>query len=242
MTEKQIVKLLKGQQLSLRALVEKVEAFTTQQKAELESALAHLEATGIVGQHNSFYYLLKDQGVFLAKVIVKNRNFVILKSIPDGEEVRISGDESDQLLLGDLVYAKEFQKDTFHCLDYYKAVSTLKGRYSLTRTGKEQLLVSYLNDAGKTILIKSIQEGLEINQGDLLEGDIVNFEGNTISVKITKLLVKSDDVGADISMVISENDGRLEFPQNVIDEAKSIPESLIQSDYENRTDLWDTGA
>ncbi len=239
MTEKQIVKLLKGQQLSLRALVEKVEAFATQQKAELESALAHLEATGIVGKHNSFYYLLKDQGVFLAKVIVKNRNFVILKSIPDGDEVRISGDESDQLLLGDLVYAKEFQKDTFHCLDYYKAVSTLKGRYSLTRTGKEQLLVSYLNDAGKTILIKSIAEDLEINQGDLLEGDIVNFEGNTISVKITKLLVKSDDVGSDISMVISENDGRLEFPQNVIDEAKSIPEALIQSDYENRTDFRD---
>ena len=47
MTETQIIKLLKNQQLSLQALVEKVEAFTSQQKNQLDEILSHLEATGI---------------------------------------------------------------------------------------------------------------------------------------------------------------------------------------------------
>jgi ribonuclease R len=237
MTETQITRLLKNQQLSHQALVEKVEAVTAQQNDELDKILSHLQATGIVGIHNKFYYLLKDQGVFLAKVIVKTRNFAILKAIPSGTEVRISGEESDQLLLGDLVYAKEFQQNTFHCLDYYQAVSSLKGRYSLTKSGKEQLLVSYLNDAGKTVLITEKPENLTIHQGDFLVGDITSFEGNTITVKITQKLVSAEDVGADISMIIAENDGRIEFPSQVVDEAKKIPESLTQEDYEGRTDF-----
>ncbi len=239
MTETQITKLLKNQQLSLQALVEKVEAITAQQKDELAHILEHLQATGIVGIHNSFYYLLKDQGVFLAKIIVKNRNFSILKAIPSGNEVRISGDEADQLLLGDLVYAKEFQQNTYHCLDYYKPVSVLKGRYSLTRSGKEQLLVTYLNEAGKTILITEKPEDLEINQGDFLSGEITSFEGSTITVRITEKLVSADDVGSDISMIIAENDGRIEFPADVLEEAKKIPESLSSEDYEGRVDFRD---
>lgn len=237
MTENQITKLLKNQQLSHKALVEKVEAKTDKEVEELDSLLNHLQSNGIVGIHNTFYYLLKDQGVFLAKIIVKTHNFVVLKSIPDGNEVKISGEESDQLLIGDLVYAKEFQQNTFHCLDYYKPVTSLKGKYSLTKSGKEQLLVSYLNDAGKTILISEIADGLEINQGDLIEGEMTSFEGNTITVKITKKLVSAADVGSDISMIISENDGRLEFPESVIEEAKNIPQQLEEKDYENRVDF-----
>lgn len=237
MTEKQIIKLLKNQQLSLKALVEKVEAVTVQQQDELNAILTHLESTGIVGKHNTFYYLLKDQGVFLAKIIVKTKNFVVLKSIPGELEVKISGDEADQLLLGDLVYAKEFQQNTYHCLDYYKAVSSLKGKYSLSRSGKEQLLVPYLNECGKIIMIGEIQEGLEVNQGDLLEGDLIGFDKNIITVKVTKKLVSASDVGSDISMIVCEKDGRLEFPENALTEAKNIPDALSLEDYNNRTDF-----
>lgn len=239
MTETQIIRLLKNQQLSHQALVEKVEAVTAQQQSELDAILHHLEETGIVGKHNTFFYLLKDQGVFLAEIIVKTKNFVVLKSIPGEKEVKIAGQEADQLLIGDLVYAKEFQQNTYHCLDYYKAVSTLKGKYSLSRNGKEQLLVPYLNDCGKVVRISEKEEGLQINQGDFLEGQLTGFDNNVISVKITKKLVSASDVGSDISMIICEKDGRLEFPENVLEEAKKIPSSLSMEDYTNRTDFRD---
>ncbi|MDD6240617.1 MAG: ribonuclease R [Eubacteriales bacterium] len=239
MTETTIIKLLKNQQLSKKALVEKVEAFTKEEQSELDALLTHLQASGIVGLHNNFYFLLSDQKIFLAKVTFKNRNFVVLRSVSDGSEVRLSGEEADQLLIGDLVYAKEFQQNTYHCLDYYKATDTLKGRYSITKDGKEQLLVDYLNACGKTVLIDGIADGLKVNQGDLLEGKIRYFKGDTLKVTITSLLVRADDVGSDISMIISENDGRFEFPQAVLDEAKAIPQEISEEDLKGREDFRD---
>ena len=237
MTEKQITQLLKGQQLSPKALVEKVEAFTTTEKEELESLLTHLMDQGVIGKHNNFYYLLSDDKVFLAKAIVKTRNFVVLKAIPDGFEAKISGREAEGLLVGDMVYAKEFQQNVYHCIEYYKPVTTLKGRYSLTRNGKEQLLVDYLNAAGKTVLINEIDPALEANQGDLLEGEITSFEGDVLTVNVKKLLVRSDDVGADISMIISQNGGDLVFPDAVMEEAKSIPQEVSKDDLYGREDF-----
>lgn len=237
MTETSITKLLHNTQLSKKALVEKVEAFTKEEQSELDQVLNHLLDSGVIGVRNGFYFLLSDQKIFLAKVIVKNRNFVILHSIGDGKEVRLSGEEAEQLLIGDLVYAKEFQQNTYHCLQYYKPNPFLKGRYSITKDGEEQLLVDYLNACGITVLIKGIKEGLQLNQGDLLEGKVENFQGNTITVEITSLLVKADDVGSDISMIISENDGRLEFPEAVVEEAKAIPQEVSEDDLKGRTDF-----
>lgn len=239
MTEKELTSLLKGQQLSEKSLIQKTESYTKEQKNELSQLLEHMMSQGVVGKHDQVYFLLKDSGIFLAKVTAKTHNFVILQAIPDGFEARISGEESDELLIGDLVYAKEFQQGVYHCLDYYKSTTSLKGRYSLTQNGKEQLLVDYLNKAGKNVLIADIDESLkgEIQQGDLLEGDIVSFHTSTIKVKITKILVKASSVGSDISMIISENNAPLTFPEEVEEEAKKIPQQLSEDDKKGRTDF-----
>ncbi len=239
MTEKELIQLLKGQQLSEKALTQQTESYTATEKSELEEMLEHLQRQGIVGKHDSMYYLLKDQNIFLAKIIAKTHNFAILQAIPEDFEARISGEESDGLLLGDLVYAKEFQQGVYHCLDYYKPVTSLKGRYSLDQKGRPVLLVEYLNKAGKTILVSSSSEEIEadLRQGDLVEGNILSFNGATLKVKITKLLVRADDVGSDISMIIAENGAPLSFPESVVDEAKSIPQTISDDDRANRTDF-----
>ncbi len=239
MKEIEIEKLLKGKQLSLKALQEKAECFTSHDKEELDEILAHLMDRGIVGKRNEIYFQLEDENLFLAEVIVKNRNFVILKEIPSGIEHRISGDEADQLLLGDLVYAREFQAGVFHCTEYYKPTTTLKGYYTLNREGKEKLTIGYLDSCGKQVLITSVEDSLKntINQGDFVEAEIISFRGNTITVKVTELLVKGNEVGSDISMIVAEQGAPLNFPQGVIDEAKSIPSSVSAEDKEGRTDF-----
>ncbi len=239
MKEIEIEKLLKGKQLSLKALQEKAECFTSHDKEELDEILVHLMDRGIIGKRNEIYFQLEDEGLFLAEVIVKNRNFVILKEVLSGIEHRISGDESDQLLLGDLVYAREFQAGVFHCTEYYRPTTSLKGYYTLNRDGKEKLSVSYLDNCGKQVLITSIDENLKdkISQGDFVEGQIISFKGNTITVKVTTLLVKGNEVGSDISMIVAEQGAPLHFPQGVIDEAKSIPSSVTEEDKEGRTDF-----
>ncbi|MCI1734609.1 MAG: ribonuclease R [Bacilli bacterium] len=240
MTEKDLTSLLKGQTLTLDAIRLKLEAVTTQAKTELDNLLAHLEYQGVVGIHDQTYYLLEDQDIVLAKVALKKRNFVVLDAIPGGYEIKISGEEADGLLLGDLLYLKEAQ-GLYHAIDYLKPVDSFKGRYSLTANGKEQLLVDYLNQCGKTVLISSVDKAIrkEINQGDLVLGKIQSYVNHTYTVEITKILVKADSVGSDISMIISSNDAPLEFPEAVVEEAKSMPTELKAEDYQDRSDFRD---
>lgn len=239
MKENKILTLLNGKQLSFNALLEKAECFTSFEKEEMEKDLTSLMDEGLVGKKNSFYFLLADAGLFLAKVTVKNRNFVILTDVATGEEHKISGYESDQLLIGDLVYAREFQKNIFHCTEYYKPTTSLKGYYSLDHNGQDILSVEYLNSCGKKVMIVDVDEDLkgQLNQGDLILGDILSFNDNIIKVKAKELLVKASDVGSDISMIISEAGAPLTFPKNVIDEAKSIPSEVTSHDKEGRKDF-----
>lgn len=237
MTEKQIINLLKRQQLSLKALQEKAEAVSNQQQKELDDILIHLQDIGVVGKDNFFYYLLNDKGDFLAKVTTKTTNYVILKNVNTGEEVKLSGKDADYLLIGDLVYAKEYQKNIYHCSRYYKSNLTLKGKFSLNKDGKQILVVDYLLAASRKVIVESIEDGLDINQGDLVEATITNNDNTIIYVHVNKVLVKSDDVGSDISIIAYENDARLEFPESVMNEANSIQQELTEADYLNRTDF-----
>ena len=237
MTEKEIVTLLKGKIMDFSSLAAKAKAASKAQKTELENTLNRMVFAGVIGKDNNSYFLLSDQKVFLAKVISKSRNFSILKNLVTSEEVRISGQEADGLLIGDLVYAKKFQQNTYHCLSYLKPVTSLKGYYSLDKDGKEIMNVSYLNSCGKRISIDSIKEGLTPKQGDLLKGDIVKYKNDTFYVSITDILVKADSVNSDISSIIAINDGRLEFPEAVLKEAKSINPILTPEEKEGRTDF-----
>ncbi len=221
-----------------KSILTKLEVITKQQENELEMLLKHLEDGGIIGEHQGSYYLLEDQKIFLGRVFLKTRNFVVMKKIPSNEEAKVSGKESSGLLVGDLVYAKEYQQGIFHCLSYYKAVETLKGRYSLDKDGKEQLLVEYLNSAGYSILVngKSPDIGF-VNQGDLVQASIQSLNDFTITVTLDKLLVHADEVGSDISMIISKNDAALSFPDKVMEEAKALPSTISDSDKKGRHDF-----
>ena len=237
MTEKEIVTLLKGKVLDFPSLASKAKALTKAQKNDLEETLNRLIFAGVIAKDEKHYFLLSDQHIFLGKIVAKSRNFAILKNIITNEEVRISGIESDGLLIGDLVYAKRFQQNTYHCLSYLKPVTSLKGYYSLDKDGKEILLISYLNNCGKKVLISGFSESLKVKQGDLLKADIVSYKKDTFQVLVTGILVKADSVNSDISSIIALNDGKLDFPPEVLAEAKNISELITLEDKANRTDF-----
>ena len=91
MTEKEIIGLLKVHLLDFASIANRVGAMTKAKKTDLESLLDRLIYSGIVGKEDKTYFLLADQKIFLAKVVAKTHNFVILKNIISGEEVRVSG-------------------------------------------------------------------------------------------------------------------------------------------------------
>lgn len=236
MNENQITKLLKGAFLDKKALAHKLSVVTNEEKKEFEDALNHLLLQGVVGIHGNNYYLIKEQGIRLAKVILKKRNFVVLETIPEGDEIKISGEESDGLLVGDMLYVKQVQ-GLYHGIDYLKPVDTFRGRYSLDSVGRESLVVDYLNECGKNIVITKKEEGIEPRQGDLIETKILSYSGQVFTVKAVKILVRASEVGSDIKMILAEHDAPIDFSEAVMAEAKAIPQTLATEDYANREDF-----
>ncbi len=236
MTETEIIKQLKGSFIDKKALAHKLGIFTAQEKLELDETLEHLLYQGIVGIHGNSYYLIAEQGIKLVKVTLKKRNFVVMVTIPGGEEIKISGEEADGLLVGDFLYVKKVQ-NIYHGIDYLKPVDTFKGKYTLNALGRTTLAIDYLNECGKEVLITKSEEGLAPHQGDLVECKILSYSGHVFTVKLTKILVEAKNVGSDIEMIIKEKDAPIEFLDRTLEEAKMIPQELSAIDYNNRSDF-----
>lgn len=240
MTEKEIAKLLKSRFADIRVLMDRLSLTTPEQEENLRAVLERMMDEGIVGKHDKSYYLLEDQHILLAKVTTKARNFVLMRTIPDNYECKIAGREADGLLVGDLVYIKEFQEGIFHCLDYLKAVDTLKGYYVTGSDGRKELSVPYLNDCGKTVLVNEPKEELgDLRPGDLCLGKIVNVNRDFIYCDLAKVLVCADDVGSDISAIIAMNDAPMDFDDKVLAEAKAISDHVLPEEIEGRSDFRD---
>ncbi len=239
MTENEIIRLLRGSVRSEKSIDEQREAFTAHDKEEVKELLQHRINHGIIGESEEGYFLLEEQKRILGKVTRKNRNFVILKRIPTKEEYRLSGKEADQLLIGDLVYLQQFQKGVFHAVDYLKSTDHLKGVFTLSPNGQGRIHVDYLSNCGKSVLITEYAPGVKekVHTGDLLNCAITNFKGNVISVTAEEILVRSDDVGSDISRIIADHDAPLSFPAKVIEEAKKVEQEITPEEKEGRTDF-----
>lgn len=239
MTENEIIRLLQGTIRSEKSIDEQREAFSAHDKEQVKELLDHRIEHGIIAEDDDGYFILKEQKRVLAKVTRKNRNFVILKSIPDNKEYRLSGKEADQLLLGDLVYLQEFQKGVFHAVDYLESTDHLKGSYAVTSDGQGQIHVDYLNNCGKVVLVTEFENNIDkaVQPGDLLNCRITEIKGNIIKTTAESILVRSDDVGSDISRIIADHDAPLSFPAKVTEEAKSVEQEISPEEKEGRIDF-----
>ncbi len=239
MTENEIIRLLHGTVRSEKSIDEQREAFSAHDKEQVKELLNHRIEHGIIAEDDDGYFILREQKRVLAKVTRKNRNFVILKSIPDSKEYRLSGKEADQLLIGDLVYLQEFQKGVFHAVDYLESTDHLKGTYASTADGRGQIHIDYLNNCGKTVLVTEFENNIDkaVRPGDLLNCRITEISGNVIKTTAESILVRSDDVGSDISRIIADHDAPLSFPAKVTEEAKSVEQKIAPEEKEGRVDF-----
>ncbi len=240
MKEKDIIALLKKQNLSEQAIFDRLQIVDERSKEEIRQTLSALIENGFVMEQRDGQYVWLDNadGIFLAKVVKKNANFVLLNKIRDKSEVKISGRESEDLLIGDLVYAKEFRYEVYHCLEYLRPVSELKGTYSLDKNGNPIVFIQYLNDCGKHVLVDDcIPE--DVNQGDLVSSSILEMTSNSIKVRVDEILVRANEPGGDITKIIAEHDAPISFPESVLNEATRIPQEVREEELSGRHDFRD---
>ncbi len=238
MKEKDIIALLKKQNLSEERIFEKLQVVDERSREEIRETVSALIEGGFVMEQADGQYVWLDNadGIFLAEVVKKNNNFALMHKVRDRSEVKISGNESSDLLVGDLVYAKEFRYGVFHCLEYLRPVSVLKGTYSLDKSGQPIVFVQYLNDCGKHVFVEECAVE-DVNQGDLVSASILEMTNTIIRVRVDEILVRSNEPGSDITKIIAEHDAPIAFPDSVLNEAARIPQEIREEETAGRHDF-----
>lgn len=208
----------------------------------LHRLLYELVFDGLVSFDGEKYRNITKDPLCLGKVVTKKHSFVYLKLLrePCKVDVRLTGREADQMIVGDLAYLHvDFDRfgpraARFVCPLQY--VQKIKGNYAMDSDGKPEVGIAYLQNAGVRVeVVENRVEGLNI--GDYIEATILERGENHLRVRIDRLLVKAGDVGSDISQIIASQDAPMAFPEEVIYEAQAIPQELRPEDYEGRKDL-----
>ena len=234
MNEIDILNVVQKKKIDYPSLLKELNIVTNSGEANLKANLDQLLSEGKIGLIDSKYFIMPSD-IFLSRVTSKRRNSVSLTTIPSGEIIDISGDEASSLLINDLIYIRKIL-GTYHPIEYLKPVTHLKGRYSLTSNGQAILIVDYLEKCGISVVISSLGK-LVLGEGDFIECEIINYKDGIYYVNAISLLVKASELGSDITMIVASKDIPISFPKKVLEEARSIPSHLLESDYKGRLDL-----
>lgn len=197
--------------------------------------------SGLVCYDGNKYRDIEHDRLQLCQVVTKKSNFVYMKMLrEDHMDVRLSGEASLTLLLGDYVYVyvdiDKFGPRNCSFVTVLKPVEGIKGNYRIENQGDATLVIPYLEAAQiKVKVVENLAEDVGI--GDYCQATILKRMAGEIDVRIDKMLVRAGEVGSDISEIIAANDAPMHFPQEVLEEAKAIPQVLQPEDYADRVDL-----
>lgn len=209
----------------------------------LRRMMRELVFEGKVSYDGEKYTDIRNSHLELAKCVTKKAAFVYLNLVrEDHMDVRLTGEVADKMLIGDYCYVycdigKFGPRDCKFFCDL-QPITQIKGNYRLGTEGAPELVIPYLEVANVKVLVTE-NAAKDVGIGDFVSATILERQTGVIKVRIDKLLVKAGNVGADISQIIAANDAPMDFPQEVIDEAKAIPQQLVPDDYKDRKDLRD---
>jgi len=211
--------------------------------AEVEKTILPFLDSGLVFLTNSGYGLTANYNIKLCTVVLRKNNFAFVRPI-DGpadksKDIRISGYSLNGYILEDVVYVQVDHWNNGKIVGLYNREKRINGKVS--REGANKFLLNSARNADSNIkiIIREDLSNFDIKDGDLISCHILESRVDEIEVSFDKLLVKSGEVGSDISSIIVSNDAPLTFPSDVLVQAKMIPSSVSEADLEGRTDFRD---
>ena len=208
---------------------------------EIEKIILPFVDSGFVLLTNSGYGLTEDYDIVLCTIVLRKNVFAFVRPLDapsdKSKDIRISGYSLDGYILEDIVYVQVDHWNNGKIVGLYKRDLQINGKVS-QGTSKQYILNSARNaDTNIKIVIQEDLSNFDVKDGDLIACHILESKVNEIDVSFDKLLVKSGEVGADISTIIVTNDAPLTFPSEVLVQAKMMPTSVSEADLKGRTDF-----
>ena len=85
MDESKIISAIKGREISKDEIYRILSVQNNAEKKEIDDKINILIEGGIIYSHLGKLSLLKDRGMYLAKVVSKYNNYVLFSTVPDKE-------------------------------------------------------------------------------------------------------------------------------------------------------------
>lgn len=183
----------------------------------------------LLNNHNS--YLYTDTEKYLIGKVKDVSKFELLVSNKD-QKVYLYKGKSCPYFDGDIVLVDLEKSEIVHL--YEHGITSITGTFYHRKKG---MIFHTDIDYHRTIQILNMSE-FAIKNGHKAVVQIVKY-GNTLQVRITKMLGHEKDPGVDITSMLHANHIRTEWPEAVNKEIAKIPNQVEAKDQLNRKDLRD---
>lgn len=202
---------------------------------DLSVALSNLEKEYLIFLNNNHQYETREEaGIYEGKIYISSNGMGYF-DLDDNNSFRIEERNQKGAFHGDRVLIKvNNDKETAKVIEI------------LERT-KDKVVGTYYK-SGKGLKLELDDEKLRNRHIKFIQSDITVVEGlkvlfnieqysDPLTLKIEKVIGHKDDPGIDILAILLEKGIDPEFPEEVLDEANSIPQNVLESEKEGRTDL-----
>ncbi|KAB8131745.1 ribonuclease R [Gracilibacillus oryzae] len=231
--------------LSVQEIEESLQLDSSEEFTELMKALNHLENNGeLIRTKKNRYGLPEKMNLIRGRIQMHAKGFAFL--IPDDEameDVYINAADLQSAMNGDIVFVRVDQRD-----DDGKRAEGVVVRIIERHT--KQIVGTYDDNGAFGFVIaddKRIPNDIFVPKGQskgAVSGhkvivEITKFPEGRMSAEgeVVQILGHKNDPGMDILSIIYKNGIAIDFPQEVLDQAESVPEKISEADLKDRRDL-----
>lgn len=240
-----IIEILKSRNraLSMEDLDRELKNKSAEDFVELQKVVNEMCEDYTIYHTNKDRYLLFDRGPLKKGYLRVNRKGYGFVDVEEEEDIFIPIDNMNGALHNDYVVAEVTGK---------REKGKLEGRILKILERKLDTVVGefYLRDSKGYIIPdeSKLKLSIEISQ-DKIHGAVDGhkvlvkilglIEGNTYAGEVIKVLGHKNDPGVDILSIVYKYNIEDQFPDEVIEQLKTIPEVVREEDRKGRTDLTD---
>lgn len=210
------------------------------EKKLINQELLFLEENGLIDKLKNRYYLTKELNLIPAKIVSIKDKFAFAM-VNEDEDCYISIQNLKNAFLDDLVLIKKisthYQKDEYEVIKVTKrerkeVVGEVK-IYNNTKT----LIIDKL--AQPSFMFLLLDSNIPCHNGQIVKAKINKITAKCAYLTIEEILGDKFDVGVDISKIILFNNAPLEFPNEVKEEVKILPNQVLKEEMIGREDFRD---
>lgn len=234
----QIYKPLKFEELAV------VLDVPSEDRSELQKLLNEMESDGLVIRTRKERYGVPERmGLIVGKFQGNARGFGFVLPDTGEEDVFIPANDINGAMHGDRVLARPSRNATKDRRREGEIINIIE-HVNKTIVGKFDrsehfgfVIPDHVRLSGDIFIPKEFINGAQKGQKVVVEIAKWPEKNRNAEGHIIEILGEEGDKGVDVMSIIRAYGIPYEFPENVIQEAKSVPERVLENEYKNRRDL-----